>query len=70
MQDNEALMQGWWLLSNVSDGPAKKAALGSALEVAETMDRNHQISEGNAGVIETLRQQLTALDSAKGKPGP
>jgi tetratricopeptide (TPR) repeat protein len=70
MQDNEALMQGWWMLSNVSDGPAKKAALSSALEVAETMDRNHQISEGDAGVVETLRQQLTALDSAKGKPGP
>jgi hypothetical protein len=34
------------------------------------MDRNHQLSAGNAGAIETLRQQLTALDTAKGNSGP
>jgi hypothetical protein len=64
--DNEALLEGWYMLSQVSTGPAKKAALGSALEVAETMDRNHQFPEGDGGTIVTLRQLLEALDTAKG----
>src|SRR5208282_2841127 len=68
--DNEALVNGWWSLGQVSDGPAKKAALISALNVAESMDKNHQLSESIAGVIDALRQQLTALDTAKGNSGP
>jgi hypothetical protein len=68
--DNEALMDGWWTFSQVLDGPAKKAAVSSALEVAETMERNQQLNEGNASAVEFFRQQLVAVDSPKGNSGP
>jgi conflict system STAND superfamily ATPase len=68
--DHEALMTGWWTLSQVSDGPAKREAVINALKIAEVMDRDHQLTGSNAGVIETLRQQLTAIDTAKRNPGP
>ena len=42
----------------------------NALKIAEAMDRDHGLSEGNAGVMEMLRQQLAALDAPKRKPGP
>jgi len=69
-EDNQALLGGWWSLGQVSDGPAKKAALSSALKVAETMNRNHQLSESIGPEIEALRQQLAALEPAQGKSGP
>jgi hypothetical protein len=70
VEDNEALVRGWWSLSQVSDGADKKAAVSSALKVAETLERNHQSYEGIATDIETLRQMLKALDTPKGNSGP
>jgi hypothetical protein len=64
-QDSEALLQAWATLGSVSQGPAKKAALNGALQVAQAMERNHQLSEGTAGAVETLRQEIAALDTAK-----
>jgi tetratricopeptide (TPR) repeat protein len=69
-EDNQALLGGWWSLAQVSDGPDKKAALSSALKVAETINRNHQLSESIGPEIEALRQQLAALEPAPGKSGP